>query len=88
MGNLTVQAMALDLYVHQMAGLDPDAARAAYAIPDGFHAFTAFAVGYKADPDTLDETWMREAERAPRDRKPFDEFIFTGRFGKPSPLVG
>ena len=70
-----------------MAGLEPDAARDAYAIPDGFHAFTVFAIGYKPTPDTSTRPGCAKRNAPPRDRKPFDEFIFTGRFGTASPLV-
>ena len=42
--NLTVQAVALGLHVHEMAGIDLDAARQAYAIPDGHDPVTALAL--------------------------------------------
>ncbi len=87
MGNLTIEAMALDLYVHQMAGLEPEKARETFDIPDGFHAFTAFAVGYMGEPEGLDADWMRDAEKAPRERMPLEAFIFTNTFGDTSPLV-
>jgi nitroreductase len=87
MGNLSIQATALGLCVHQMAGIDQDQARAVYDIPDGYHAFSGFAVGYEGEPDALPEDWMRQAETAPRDRKPFDEFVFGDTFGTPSGLI-
>lgn len=86
-GNLTVQAMAMGLFVHQMAGIEPAKIRATFAVPEEFEPVTAIAVGYGADPSSLPEGWMREAEASPRARKPLRELVFTARFGEASPLV-
>ena len=86
MGNLSAQATALGLYLHQMAGIDQDRAKDILHIPGGYHAFSAFVVGHAAPADALPEDWMRQAEQADRDRKPFAEFIFDGQFDQPSAL--
>jgi nitroreductase len=86
MGNLSAQATAEGLVVHQMAGIDQDQCRKVYGIPDGYHAFSAFAVGHVGDPASLPQEWMRNAEAAPRTRMSFDQFIFADAFGKASPL--
>lgn len=86
-GNLTVEATARGLFVHQMIGLLPEKAREVFQIPEGSEAWTALAIGYKADPATMPEK-LRERDLAPRERKPLSEFVFTGRWGKSSPLVG
>ena len=44
------------------------------------------AFGYKADPATLPDA-LKERDLTPRQRKPLDEFVFTGLWGKPAPLV-
>ena len=85
-GNLVAEATARGLSVHQMIGILPDKAREIYQIPEHFEAWTAMAIGYKADPAKLPDT-LKERDLAPRQRKPLSEFVFTGHWGKPSPLV-
>jgi nitroreductase len=84
--NLALQATALGLQVHQMAGILPDKAREIFGIPDGYGAVAGFAIGYPGDPASLPDK-LREQERAPRSRKPLDSFVFTGKWGKVSPVV-
>jgi nitroreductase len=85
-GNLVVEATARGLFVHQMAGILPDKAREVYQIPEHHEAWTALAIGYKADPDRLPAE-LKERDLTRRPRKPLREFVFTGRWGQPSPLV-
>lgn len=85
-GNLVVEATALGLSVHQMIGLLPDKARELYRIPEHFEAWTAMAIGYQADPAKLPDA-LQARDLAPRKRKTLSEFVFTGQWGKPSPLV-
>jgi len=84
--NLTIQATAMNLFVHQMAGVETDKVRAAYEVPEGHDPVTAIAVGYGGNPDDLPEE-LREMEREPRDRKPLDGFVFEGSFGNPAEIV-
>ncbi len=86
MGSLTLQATAMGLAVHQMAGVNLDRVRQEYDVPEGHEPVTAAAVGYAGEPGQLPEQWMREAEREPRTRKPFDQFVFGPKFGEPSGL--
>ena len=83
---LTFQATAMDLYVHQMAGIQKDVARETYGVPDGFEPMAGLAVGYLGDPDMLGEG-KREAEQSPRSRKPLDQFVFGDTWDAASPLV-
>ncbi len=85
-GNLVVEATARGLCVHQMIGILPDKAREVYQIPEYSEAWTALAIGYKADPAKLPDA-LKERDLAPRQRKPLTEFVFTGKGGQPSPLV-
>ena len=85
-GNLVMEATARGLSVHQMIGLLPDKAREIYQIPEYFEAWTAMAIGYKADPARLPEA-LKERDLAPRQRKPLREFVFAGQWKQPSPLV-
>lgn len=77
-GNLNAQATALGLHAHQMAGIDLDAVRRAYDVPEGFEPVTAIAVGYAADAEPDDK---------PRARKPLSEWVYAGKFGQTSPIV-
>jgi nitroreductase len=85
-GNLTVEATTRGLSVHQMIGILPDKAREVYQIPEHYDAWTAMAIGYKADPAQLTEA-LRGRDLAPRRRKPLSEFVFTGQWKQPSPLL-
>ena len=85
-GNLLVEATARGLSVHQMIGILPDKAREVYQIPEHFEAWTALAIGYKADPAKLSDA-LRERDLTPRQRKPLGKFVFTGKWGQSSPLV-
>jgi nitroreductase len=85
-GNLLVEATARGLSVHQMIGILPDKARELYLIPEHKEAWTALAIGYKADPSALPDT-LKQRDTAPRPRKPLNEFVFTGKWGQASPLV-
>jgi len=85
-GNLVLEATARGLFVHQMIGILPDRAREVYGIPEGYEAWTGLAIGYRGDPTSLPGP-LRERERAPRQRKSLQEFVFNGKWGNPSPLV-
>jgi nitroreductase len=84
---LALQATALGLQVHQMAGILPDKARQIFAIPVDYEAVAGFAMGYPGDPLTLPEGRLRDAEIGPRQRKPVSSFVFTGKWGDASPLA-
>ena len=84
--NLLLQATAMGLVAHQMAGFHVDKARELYAIPPGWEPVAAIALGYPGEPDSLPER-IRERELAPRSRKPLEQFVFSGRWGRSSPLV-
>jgi nitroreductase len=84
--NLALQAEALGLSVHQMAGIDPEKARKLFHIPADYEAVAGIALGYAGDPSSLGDE-MRKRELAPRQRKPLDSFVFTGEWGKSSPLM-
>ena len=77
---LTVQATALGLFVHQMAGIDPEKARQIYGVPETHDVMTGLALGYRADPETLPEDF-RAKEKVRSTRKRQSEFVFTGQFG-------
>lgn len=86
MGNLILQATALDLYGHMMGGFSIEKAYETFSIPETHEPVAAVAVGYLGDPETLPES-MREREQARRTRKDLTEFVFSGNWGNIAPLV-
>jgi nitroreductase len=85
-GNLVVEATARGICVHEMIGILPDKARDLFDIPENFEAWTAMAIGYRGDPITLPDA-LKERDLSPRQRKPLDQFVFSGKWGNPSSLV-
>ncbi len=81
-GNVVVQATAMGLVMHQMAGILPDTILTTYSVPSGYEPVTALAIGYQGDSQTLPPE-VREREIAPRSRKVLQEFVFSGTWGQP-----
>jgi nitroreductase len=81
---IALQATALGLHTHSMAGFDPNKARAAFNIPDTFHIGAVTALGYLGHVDNLPEGLL-ERELAPRDRKPLNEIVLSD-WGHPAEL--
>jgi nitroreductase len=76
-GALTLQAAALGLNTHSMAGFDQDAARQAFAIPVDYLLGAVTALGYQGEPSALAHQELIAMETAPRERKPLREFVFS-----------
>ncbi|MEQ9063740.1 MAG: nitroreductase family protein [Vicingaceae bacterium] len=77
--NLTLQALDLDLYVHQMAGIDKKAILEKFDIPDGWEPMTMIAVGYLGDVSTLDER-QAASEFAEQKRKSIEEIASLNKW--------
>ena len=75
---LALQAAALGLHVHQMAGLNEDAARKAFNVPADYIFGSAIALGYQGEPDSLPQDQMKKQETAKRTRKELGEFVWEG----------
>jgi nitroreductase len=73
---LSLQATALGLHTHGMAGLDREKARTLFQVPDDFEVGAAWALGYLGDPEALANE-LKARETAPRSRKPLAEFVFS-----------
>ena len=80
--NLVLQATALGLAAHQMAGFDVEKARADLKIPSGYEPVAMIAVGYPGDLASLPDR-LRERELQPRSRRPISEWTFSGQWGTP-----
>lgn len=83
---LAVEATAHGVAVHQMAGFDPEKARRAFGIPEGWEPIAAIAMGYPGNPDSL-PLKLKDRELAPRTRKPIREFVMTGSWGHTAPFA-
>jgi nitroreductase len=86
MGNMLVQATALGLFVHQMAGFSPERVRETFGVPEAYEPVAGIAIGYSADVKVLPETF-REQELGGRSRKSISSFVFEAKWGKTSRLV-
>ncbi|HXG01475.1 MAG TPA: nitroreductase family protein [Bacteroidota bacterium] len=79
--NLTVQAVAMGLQVHQMAGFDKHKLKKVCEIPDGYEPAVMLAIGY---PDEAQLLAFYQ-----RNRHPMPGFVFEGRWGiKPDFIKG
>ncbi len=81
-GNLTLEATARGLFVHQMAGVLPERARDLFAIPAEFEMVTGIAIGYRAEAKDPN---LRRRDEGPRTRRPLAEFVFGDRGGRAFP---
>ncbi len=79
--NLTFQATAEGIYVHQMGGFSPTQAAELFNFPDEYKAVTTIAIGYIGDPEILHEN-LKKMEIAPRERRKSNDSVFTGTFGQ------
>lgn len=79
---MAIQAAALGLQAHQMAGFDAAATKERLALPEGVEPIAAIAIGKPGPASALNEQ-LAARETAPRARKPMAEFVFGGRYGSP-----
>jgi nitroreductase len=84
--NLVLQATALGLFAHQMAGFLADKARQVFEIPEDQVPVTMLAVGYEGQASDLSES-QQKREVAPRSRRALKDQVFTGKWGQTSPVV-
>lgn len=85
---LTLEATARGLGVHQMAGFHSERVRELYGLPDGVEPVAALAVGFPGDPERLPED-LRERAAGTRSRRPKETFVFGPRWGEPAaPVAG
>jgi nitroreductase len=84
--DLSLEATSRGLFVHQMAGFDPQRATELFAIPSSWEPIAAFVIGYPGDPESLPDS-LRQRETAPRERKPLASFVMAGSWGKTAAFV-
>jgi len=83
--SLVLQAQALGLFTHQMAGFDAEKASTLFGIPSDCEPMAMIAVGYRAEPSKIPED-LKAREAQPRTRRPLEEFVFGERWGTPYAL--
>lgn len=76
--NLLLQATAMDLVVHQMAGYDYERAKEALVIPSRYEPTAIMAIGYKGDPSILPKE-VASREKNERTRMQISEFLISGK---------
>lgn len=76
-GMLCLQASALGIRTHSMAGYDQDVARKAFEIPEDYALGAVIAMGYQGEPAALGNEQMIAQETSPRSRKSLDEFVLS-----------
>jgi nitroreductase len=82
---LTLQAAALGMTTHQMAGYDHEAARQALGIPEEYALGSVIALGYQGEPEALGDATLIERETTARTRKPLHEIVFS-EWDKPAKI--
>ncbi len=83
---LALQATALGLGAHFMAGFDGGRARDSFAIPEKFEPVAVIAIGYAEVLDALTDDQRRRAESL-RQRRPIGDFVYSGTWGTSAPLT-
>jgi nitroreductase len=74
---LTLQAAALGMTTHQMAGFDKARARELLEIPGEYEFGVTIALGYQDEPEALANEELIRRETTPRQRKELDELVFS-----------
>ena len=76
MAFMALQAAALGIAAHQMAGFDWVKAREAFAIPETYAMGSVMAMGYQGEIDGSGRNSRRQ-EQSPRSRKALSEMVLS-----------
>jgi nitroreductase len=75
LNNLLLQALSLDIYVHQMGGYSVEKVKDYFKLDDDIEPVAMMAVGYLGDGSTLTPELLKRDENR-RTRKSVKEFVF------------
>lgn len=78
--NMFLQAFSMGLAMRGMQGFDYEKAREVLKIPQEYSVEALYAVGRKAPDEDLEEQYRLKDQ--PTDRKPVQDFVYEGVFGK------
>ncbi len=74
--NLALQATALGMHTHSMAGFDHFKAQQSFRLPADYETVAVTALGYLGDPAALPDH-LRKMEESPRNRKELKDLVFA-----------
>lgn len=74
--NLSAQATAMDLFLHQMGGFDSIKTREIFSIPETHEPVVAIAVGYLGNTENVSPE-LTQRDSAPRKRNEINNFVFN-----------
>ena len=81
--NLLLQALALDVYVHQMGGFSIEKVKTHFNLTDDIEPVAMMAVGYLGDGESLSPELLKRDETR-RQRKSINEFVFRNSLNDPA----
>lgn len=81
--NLLLQALAMDIYVHQMAGYSVDKVKKYFNLDGSIEPIAVMAAGYLGEGQNLSPELLKRDETR-RPRKSITEFAFRNDFSHPA----
>jgi nitroreductase len=81
--NLLIQALAMDVYVHQMGGFSIEKVKEYFNLNDDIEPVAIMAVGYLGDGISLSPELLKRDEKR-RPRKSVNEYSFKNSFTDPA----
>jgi len=81
--NLLLQALTMDIYVHQMGGFSVDSVKEYFKLTDDIEPVAMMAVGYMGDGVSLKPELLKRDEKR-RPRKSVNEYTFKNTLTDPA----
>lgn len=81
--NLLLQALAMDIYVHQMGGFSIEMVKEYFSLDESIEPVAVMAVGYQGDGYSLPPELLKRDEKR-RPRKSVNEYSFKNSFSNPA----
>lgn len=81
--NLLLQALTMDVYVHQMGGYSVEKVKEYFKLDDSIEPVAMMAIGYIGDGMSLSPELLKRDEKR-RSRKSINEFVFRNRLTDPA----
>jgi nitroreductase len=81
--NLLLQALTMDVYVHQMGGYSVEKVKEYFKLDDSLEPVAMMAIGYMGDGSSLSPELLKRDEKR-RPRKSINEFVFRNRLTDPA----